>query len=137
MRSSALVFVVLSSASALAGAGPATSPKALGAEYTAQAGEGFRASVERGRSFYASPRSARGTSRSCASCHADDPRTPGRSAAGKTIEPLAPAPSSTRFTDRAKSEKWFRRNCTEVLGRECTPAEKADLITYLLAAASS
>ena len=36
-----------------------------------------------------------------------------------------------RFTDPAKTEKWFRRNCTEVLGRECSAAEKADFIQFL------
>lgn len=27
-------------------------------------------------------------------------------------------------------EKWFRRNCTEVVGRECSAAEKADFIVF-------
>jgi hypothetical protein len=29
-----------------------------------------------------------------------------------------------RYTDPAKVEKWFKRNCTEVLGRVCTAQEK-------------
>jgi hypothetical protein len=29
-------------------------------------------------------------------------------------------------------EKWFRRNCNDVLGRTCTPSEKADVMAYLL-----
>ena len=29
---------------------------------------------------------------------------------------------------RAKTEKWFRRNCNDVIGRECSRAEKADMI---------
>jgi hypothetical protein len=28
-------------------------------------------------------------------------------------------------------EKWFKRNCGDVLGRVCTPAEKGDVIAYL------
>jgi len=29
-------------------------------------------------------------------------------------------------------EKWFRFNCTYLLGRDCTPQEKGDLISWLL-----
>jgi hypothetical protein len=29
-------------------------------------------------------------------------------------------------------DKWFRRNCVDVLERECTAGEKADLLAYLL-----
>jgi len=38
----------------------------------------------------------------------------------------------SRFTDVAKTDKWFRRNCGDVVGRECTAAEKADVIAFLL-----
>ena len=51
---------------------------------------------------------------------------------GKPITPLAPAFNAERFTDAAKTEKWFRRNCNDVVGRECTAGEKADLIAWLL-----
>ncbi|HEX7384701.1 MAG TPA: DUF1924 domain-containing protein, partial [Burkholderiaceae bacterium] len=27
--------------------------------------------------------------------------------------------------------KWFRRNCGDVLGRECTADEKADIVAWL------
>ena len=37
-----------------------------------------------------------------------------------------------RFTDVTRSEKWFRRNCNDVVGRECTAAEKADVLAWLL-----
>ena len=30
-------------------------------------------------------------------------------------------------------EKWFARNCKDVLGRACTPAEKADVVAWLAA----
>ncbi|MCB1893515.1 MAG: DUF1924 domain-containing protein, partial [Rhodocyclaceae bacterium] len=50
---------------------------------------------------------------------------------GKAIKPLAPRAEAARFTDAAKTEKWFRRNCSEVVGRECTAAEKADFILFL------
>jgi hypothetical protein len=69
---------------------------------------------------------------SCASCHGERPTTEGRHAAtGKTIAPMAPAFNPQRFTDPAKTEKWFRRNCNDVIGRECTADEKADVIAWL------
>ena len=75
----------------------------------------------------------RGRDWSCASCHTADPRRPGRHAVtGKSIRPLAPGADPTRFTDRARAEKWFKRNCNDTLGRECTAAEKADLLAYLM-----
>jgi hypothetical protein len=51
---------------------------------------------------------------------------------GKAIAPLAPAFNAERFSDAAKSEKWFRRNCGDVVGRECSASEKADLLAWLL-----
>ena len=35
------------------------------------------------------------------------------------------------FTSTAKVDKWFRRNCNDVLSRECTAVEKADVLAYL------
>ena len=69
---------------------------------------------------------------SCTTCHGDSPRSAGRSPAGKNIDPVAVSVSPARYTDPAKVEKWFRRNCTEVLGRECTPLEKGDWLTYVI-----
>ena len=70
----------------------------------------------------------------CASCHGEVPVQPGKHAAtGKTIGALAPAANAQRFTDAAKTEKWFRRNCNDVLGRECSPTEKADVLAWLMA----
>ena len=50
----------------------------------------------------------------------------------QTIAPLAPAFNPERFTETAKVDKWFRRNCNDVLKRECTAAEKADVVAWLL-----
>jgi cytochrome c peroxidase len=72
---------------------------------------------------------------SCATCHTDQPAATGRHAiTGKTIAPLSPVANPERFRDVAKVEKWFKRNCTDTLGRLCTSAEKADLISFLLSA---
>ena len=48
------------------------------------------------------------------------------------IAPLAPAFDPQRFSDAAKSEKWFRRNCNDVVGRDCSAAEKADVLGWLI-----
>jgi hypothetical protein len=70
---------------------------------------------------------------SCASCHTSDPRRGGSHAVtGKAIQPLAPSVNPARFQDRAKADKWFKRNCKDTLGRECTAVEKADVLAYLI-----
>ena len=70
---------------------------------------------------------------SCASCHGSPPTGPSRHAStGKPIDALAPAFNSERFADQAKADKWFRRNCKDVFSRECSAAEKADLMAYLV-----
>jgi mono/diheme cytochrome c family protein len=92
------------------------------------AGPAGAPAVERGAQLF----HTKGTDWSCASCHTDDPRQAGRHAVtGKPIEPMAPAVNPKRLTDPAKTEKWFRRNCKDVLGRECTASEKADVVAYL------
>jgi hypothetical protein len=50
---------------------------------------------------------------------------------GKAIEPLAPAANPKRFTNPAKVEKWFRRNCNDVLDRACTTQERGDVLAWL------
>jgi len=73
-----------------------------------------------------------GAKQSCAGCHTGDPRQRGMTRAHKSIDPLAPAANPARFSDAAKVEKWFGRNCQDVLERACTAAEKADFIQWLL-----
>ena len=75
-----------------------------------------------------------GNELSCSSCHTENPAGPGKHAkTGKLIKALAPASNADRFTDAAKVEKWFKRNCNDVLGRACTPQEKGDVLAYLIA----
>jgi len=69
---------------------------------------------------------------SCISCHMDDPAKEGRTLVGKPIDPLSPAVNKERFTDPDKVEKWFKRNCTGVFERECTPKEKGDFVTHMM-----
>ena len=70
---------------------------------------------------------------SCTTCHGQDARQSGRHVrTNKEIAPLAPIANAERFTETAKVEKWFKRNCQEVLGRLCTPQEKADFAAYMI-----
>jgi len=69
---------------------------------------------------------------SCTTCHSSDLKEAGQTRAGKEIAPMAASINAKRYTDPAEVEKWFKRNCADVLGRECTPAEKSDLLAYLL-----
>lgn len=106
----------------------AATPAELQAGYTREAGA--PASAERGQRFFTT---RQGGEWSCSSCHGAVPMGSGKHAStGKVITPLAPAANAERFTDAAKVEKWFRRNCNDVAGRACTPAEKADVLAWLV-----
>jgi hypothetical protein len=98
-----------------------------------QAGEKFKGfSADRGKELYfRKEQSAKGEA-SCSTCHMTDPRNSGRSRANKAIEPLAPAVNGKRFTEFKNVEKWFTRNCDDVLHRPCSTLEKGDFVTYLL-----
>lgn len=105
----------------------ATTPADLLTSYRSAAGQG--AVPDRGRLFFTQ---THGREWSCATCHGEQPVGTGRHAStGKPIDPLAPAANAQRFTDPAKVEKWFRRNCNDVVGRECTAAEKSDVLAWL------
>ena len=70
---------------------------------------------------------------SCSSCHSDSPKNAGKHAkTNKAIDPMSPSVNPQRFTDAAKVEKWFKRNCNDALGRACTTQEKGDFMTYVL-----
>lgn len=89
-----------------------------------------RFSATRGEDFFTTPK---GRDWSCSSCHTSDPTQPGKHAkTGKLIDPLSPTVNARRFTRGKKVEKWFRRNCNDVLGRECTALEKGDVLTFLM-----
>ena len=106
----------------------AVTPAEQLASYSARAGE--VASTARGQQLFTTTHSR---DWSCASCHGAVPTSAGRHAVtGKTIAALAPMANAGRFSDSAKTEKWFRRNCNDVLGRECSASEKADVLAWLL-----
>lgn len=110
-------------------AGDATTPDAQLQRWTAEAGAPGNA--ERGRAFFTTKH---GGEWSCSSCHNAPPTTEGKHAStSKPIAPMAPAFNAKAFTDAAKVDKWFRRNCKDVVSRECSAAEKADVLAYLIA----
>lgn len=114
----------------------ATTPEELIQEYSAEAKnadktfKGF--SAENGKAFFhAERKNKKGESVSCTGCHTKDPTKSGKTRAGKVIEPMAIAVNKERFTDKAKVEKWFKRNCGDVYERACTPQEKGDFISFM------
>ena len=105
-----------------------TQPDALLSQYQHAAGQ--KADRLRGQKFF---NATAANELSCASCHGASPVLAGKHAStGKTIAPLAPMVNPERFSDSAKVEKWFRRNCKDVLARECTAVEKADVLAWLM-----
>ena len=82
--------------------------------------------------FHAERLHSDGKKVSCATCHTADPRNPGKTRANKVIEAMAISVNPQRFSDEAKVEKWFGRNCKDLLERACTAEEKGDFIAYLL-----
>ncbi len=106
----------------------AATPQELLTTYSSQAGA--PPVPARGQQFFTG---RHGREWRCASCHGASPTQAGKHAAtGKSIGAFAPAFNAERFTDAAKAEKWFRRNCNDVVGRVCTAAEKADVLSWLL-----
>ena len=105
-----------------------TTPQAQLQRWQAAAGQSGQA--PRGQEFFTR---RHGGEWSCASCHGQPPTTTSRHAStGKPIQPLAPAFHAERFTDSAKVDKWFKRNCKDVLSRECSAVAKADVLAYLV-----
>lgn len=106
----------------------AADPQSFLKLYSAEAKE--VPSPQRGGKFFSDKH---GNEWSCSSCHGIPPTGEGKHAStNKVIAPLAPAFNAERFTDEAKVDKWFKRNCNDVLGRSCTSAEKADVLSYLI-----
>lgn len=78
-------------------------------------------------------KTASGKEMACASCHTTNPADVGKHVVtGKPINPLAPAVNFKRFSDIEKVEEQFTLHCNDIIGSDCTAAEKASYITYLL-----
>lgn len=130
------LVAMLWASTAIAGA-MSPAQKAIVDAFAATAGKespGFTAfSADRGKSFFhGRHKGGKDDSPSCTSCHTSDLTKTGKSRAGKEIAPMAPSLNPKRFTDSADVDKWLKRNCNDVLGRECSTLEKGDVLTYLL-----
>jgi hypothetical protein len=69
----------------------------------------------------------------CSSCHTGSPRLRGEDLLKeKPLAPLAPSANPKRLTDPIKVENALNLNCTDVVGRKCTPQEKADVLAWLI-----
>ena len=122
--------LALFAAAGLVSAVQAATPAELLAGYVAQAGAA--ASPERGQQFFTANRK-NALNLTCASCHGATPTGTGRhDLTDKRIAPLAPAFNKERFTDAKKTDGWFKTNCQDVLGRDCTAQEKADVMSWLI-----
>ncbi len=130
LRTAAVCTVLLLALASASGAQvPADYLKSLetGARAADSGFAGF--SAQRGQVWF---NTRHGTDWSCSTCHTENPLNAGRHATtGRSIAALAPAANPERLTDAAKMEKWFKRNCGDVLGRACTPLEMGDVIAYL------
>lgn len=108
----------------------AATPAELLAGYQGQAGAPPR--PERGQQLFTTPAKL-GLQLSCASCHGALPtKTSTHPLSDKPIAALAPAFNPVRFTDADKVERYFRLNCKEVFARDCSAAEKADVLSWLM-----
>ena len=114
-----------------AGASQADVVDDLLAEYRSQGTSPF--SAAKGETFWQREFPASdGTKRACTRCHGRDPSQSGRHAVtSKPIDPMAPSVNPKRLSERRQIEKWFKRNCKWTVGRECTPQEKGDLLSFL------
>lgn len=90
-------------------------------------------SIPDGEKLYRTERvNSKGDKVSCMTCHTADPKAEGKTRANKIVDPLAPVANKERFTDMAKVEKWFKRNCKDVYDRECTVLEKGNFVKYMM-----
>jgi cytochrome b len=127
-----MVLFPIAAAEAAGGATPAALLRAYEDEARRADAAFARGDATKGRALFVTEVAREGARRSCATCHTADPRKPGKSTVGEEIPPLSPLANPDGFTDRKHADKWFDRNCKQVLGRVCTPAEKSNLLAYLL-----
>lgn len=90
-------------------------------------------SASRGETLWKQPITQQGETMACTRCHGNDLRQPGEHyKTHKPIQPMAASANTKRYNDVKKIEKWFKRNCKDTWGRECTAQEKGDILVYLL-----
>lgn len=129
------ITITLTTAGMLIGGGPANAetPADFLNAYQVEARQSqpsFAPSADRGERLF---NTVQNKDWSCATCHTKNPAAGGKHATtGKPIEPMAPAANPARLSNTKTVEKWFTRNCKDVMGRVCSPTEKADVVAYLI-----
>lgn len=126
-----LMLLALSMTTSQALASPASD--ALLGNYSAAGGKDYSAS--RGEALWKQEvTDKQGNKMACTRCHGTDLSQAGEHVkTHKAIKPMAASANAERYTDLKKIEKWFKRNCKDTWGRECTAQEKGDILVYLLA----
>lgn len=114
----------------VAQATPATD--ALMHKYKSEGAGNFDAELGK-KDWFREVKSDDGEKQSCISCHTSDLSKTGKhQKTQKIIQPMFASFNAERYTDENKIEKWFKRNCKDVWGRECTAQEKGNILKYLL-----
>jgi len=130
-RSLCTVLLFLSSTSLVLAETPASLISGYAAE-AAKTSPAFAPSAQRGQAFFTREWGISQKMPNCTVCHGKNLKVDGKHVVtDKRIDPMSPTVNPERFTSFKKAEKWFKRNCTEVTGRECTAAEKADFIQFV------
>lgn len=126
-----LLALALAGMAPAANATPATDT--LISTYQAAGGKDF--SATRGETLFKQEvADSKGNKMACTTCHTTNLSQPGEHhKTHKPIKPMAHSANADRYTDVKKIEKWFKRNCKDTWGRECTAQEKGDILMYLLA----
>jgi hypothetical protein len=138
MKKLSIVLVALLGLSAISAQASIANAKKLVLIYHTQAiaanKEFAGPSAEEGKIFYNNKlKTTSGKEVACASCHTANPADNGKNVVtGKAIKPLSPAVNEKRFADFEKVEAKFTQHCVDILGADCTAAQKANYITYVL-----
>jgi hypothetical protein len=137
MKSVSLLLLSLLSIATFSANADVTNAEKLATKYYSIAKEinpDFKApSVNDGKTFFNREFNVNGKRIACASCHTSNPADQGKHiVTGKPIRPLSPAVNENRFTDIEKVEAKFTEHCNDILGADCTAAEKSNFISYLL-----
>ena len=138
MKKLSIVLVALLGLSAMSAQASIANAKKLVMIYHTQAinenKEFAGPSAEEGKAFYNNKvKAANGKETACASCHTANPANNGKHiVTGKSIKPLSPAVNAKRFADFEKVEAKFTQHCVDILGADCTAAQKANYISYVL-----
>jgi cytochrome c peroxidase len=91
----------------------------------------FKPSAVRGQALFNKQFSHNQNMPSCTSCHTSNLADQGRHViTNKSLAPMVARGQNARFTEASKTDKWLKRNCSDVIGRDCYADEKADLLLF-------